>query len=79
MIFSRQSGRSSRPPRDVRLRMIAETEAFLNWALQDGRDLPRIPRRRVDAGGFEPLLRHPGARAMVLRWWQRALDVARQD
>ena len=54
--------------------MIAETEAFLNWALDpQGAALPRIPRRRVDQGGFTQLLRRPGARAAVIHWWQRVL------
>lgn len=58
---------------DSRRRMIAETEAFLNWALRRG-DLPRIPRRKVSDGGFTSLLRHPGARAAAARFWQRTLE-----
>jgi hypothetical protein len=53
--------------------MIAETNAFLSWALADGRTLPRIPRRRVDAGGFSELMRRPLARAAVAHWWRRVL------
>ncbi|MBI1335335.1 MAG: hypothetical protein GC164_00055 [Phycisphaera sp.] len=49
--------------------MIRETNAFLNWALEENRDLPRIPRRRVEDGGFVLLMRRDGARAMVDRWW----------
>jgi len=54
--------------------MIAETNAFLNWALGDERALPRIPRRRVDQGGFTELMRRPLARVMATHWWRRALD-----
>ena len=54
--------------------MLAETSAFLTWALSNGRVLPRIPRRRVEAGGFAGLLRRPGARAAVAHWWNRVLE-----
>jgi len=55
--------------------MIEETSAFLSWALRERRDLPRIPRRRVDEGGFTAMLRNPGARAAVRHWWRRVLSV----
>lgn len=54
--------------------MIAETGAFLTWALRERPSLPRIPRRRVDQGGFATMMRMPGARAAVARWWDAALD-----
>lgn len=53
--------------------MIAETEAFLNWALWR-EDVPRIPRRRMDEGGFTRLMRQPGARALAGRWWRTTLE-----
>lgn len=59
--------------------MIAETSAFLTWALarqREGQAFPRIPRRRVDQGGFTSLLRQPGARAAVAHWWSRVLGEA---
>jgi len=62
-------------PDDRRLRMIAETEVFLNWALANRSKLPRIPRRRVSEGGFTAILKNPGARALVGRFWSKALDV----
>jgi hypothetical protein len=55
--------------------MIQQTSAFLTWALAEDRGLPRIPRRRVDQGGFAPLLRQPGVRQMVDRWWTRTLNL----
>lgn len=58
----------------TRKRMIAETNAFLTWAMRHGQPLPRIPRRRVAHGGFGRLLRRPGARAAVEHWWHRVLD-----
>ncbi len=61
-------------PRDPREQMIAQTSAFLSWALREGSDEPRIPRRRLDQGGFTKLLRAPGARAAVAHWWSRVLD-----
>ena len=54
--------------------MIAETSAFLSWALRNHRRLPRIPRRRVSEGGFKMLLRQPGAKAAIGRWWDAVLD-----
>ncbi len=59
---------------DHRERMIAETGAWLSWALKVDIELPRIPRRRVDAGGFGHYLRLPHARARLDRWWNKALD-----
>jgi hypothetical protein len=59
---------------DRRERMIHETSAFLTWALTSGVRLPRIPRRRVDDGGFAEMMRLPAARAAVNYWWSRTLD-----
>lgn len=61
-------------PRDARQEMISETSAFLSWALREGGRMPRIPRRRVDDGGFTAFMRMPGAWAAVTRWWDAALD-----
>ena len=58
---------------DPRQRMIDETSAFLSWALAEDRNLPRIPRKRVDEGGFTELLAVPGARVLIGRWWNRVL------
>ena len=54
--------------------MIAETSAFLSWALAEGKGVPRIPRRRVDEGGFSEFMRRPLARVITGHWWRRALD-----
>jgi hypothetical protein len=56
--------------------MIEETGVFLTWALREDRLLPRIPRRRVDQGGFTELMRGRMARIVVAHWWRRVL---RQD
>lgn len=68
-------GRSNRygQPRDARARAIAETSAFLTWALSEDRRLPRIPRRRVDQGGFGEMMRRPLAGKIVAHWWSEAL------
>lgn len=55
--------------------MIAETSAFLTWALSSDVQLPRIPRRRVEEGGFGRFMRLPEARAAMNLWWLRAMDV----
>lgn len=36
----------------------------------------RIPRRRVDEGGFDRLMRTRAGRAWADRWWERAFDAA---
>ena len=60
---------------DLRRQMIDETSALITWALAAQDQLPRIPTRRVDEGGFTAIMRHvPGARAMADRWWWRALS-----
>ena len=65
----------SKAIKDLRLQMIRETEAWVNWALANSDRIPRIPRRRVDEGGFSMLLKMPGARAAIGRWWSRTLDL----
>ncbi|XAL99008.1 hypothetical protein OT109_15660 [Phycisphaeraceae bacterium D3-23] len=69
-------GRSNQygKPRDARSQAIAETSAFLSWALSQDRPLPRIPRRRVDQGGFAEMMRAPLARKIVAHWWSQALE-----
>jgi len=71
---SRRHGRERDRPRDLRHQMIHETSAFLSWALAQGSDMPRIPRRRVSEGGFSGLMRMPGARAAVAAFWERTFD-----
>ncbi len=73
-MFSRRTDKSLRDLRFDRDQMIAETNAFLNWALAEGYGLPRIPRRRVDEGGFTELMRRPLARVITTHWWRRALE-----
>ena len=60
--------------RDLRRQAISETGAFLTWALKQGGAMPRVPRRRVDEGGFSTLLRMPGGRAAMSRWWEATLE-----
>lgn len=73
-LFKRGSDRLRSYDRYDRLRMIQETGEFLSWALREGHDLPRIPRRRVDRGGFTELMRRPLARVVVAHWWRRVLE-----
>lgn len=54
--------------------MIAETSAWLTWALRTDANLPRIPARKVSEGGFSALLGLPTARVAFDHWWGRALD-----
>ena len=62
---------------NARRRAIAETNAFLTWAMQNEEPTPRIPRRRVARGGFSELLRRPNASAIIACWWAKALDRVR--
>jgi hypothetical protein len=60
---------------ETRQQMIDSTSAFLSWALRrHRRKLTYIPRRRVDQGGFSPLMREPGVRLRVDHWWKQVLD-----
>ena len=68
-------GRNDDRPRDLRREMIDETSAFLTWALSQDRGLPRIPTRLVSKGGFAGFIKHPGAKALVYRWWGKALSL----
>ncbi len=74
LLFHRSNRRFSITDRFDRQRMIAETSAFLEWALSDGQGLPRIPRRRVDEGGFTMMMRRPLGRIIAAHWWRRALE-----
>lgn len=58
---------------ETRRHMIASTNKFLSHAMRGGVRV-RIPRRRMDKGGFAPILRRRGARALVNHWWSRVLD-----
>ena len=62
-----------------RRRMIATHSRFLTWALEQDRELPRIPTRRVDQGGFTQLMSRPAARVMASHWWHRTLDRVMPD
>ncbi len=61
-------------PRDLRREMIDETSRFLSWALSEDRKLPRIPTALVDEGGFDRLMKLPGAKKISAKWWIRAID-----
>ena len=67
-----------RRQQDARRRAIAETNAFLSWALSTDQPLPRIPRRRVDRGGFSDLLKRPGSEKVIAYWWTKTLDRVRE-
>ena len=78
MGFSFQIGGRGRRP-ETRERMIRETEAWLTWALRQ-KNMPRIPTRRVSAGGFSDLVRRPMGRLIATHWWARTMDaVSRRD
>ncbi|MDX2148395.1 MAG: hypothetical protein SFZ23_12815 [Planctomycetota bacterium] len=53
--------------------------AWLTAALASGRRFPRIPLRRVDAGGFDWLMSRPEGPQRAERWWKRALRRVRTD
>ena len=57
-----------------RREIIDETNRFLSWALSEDRKLPRIPTTLVESGGFDKLMKTPGAKKIAARWWVRAID-----
>lgn len=59
---------------DRRQQMIDETGAWLTWALDHPEKFPRIPRRRLDVGGFAEMLRQSEAKAAVGYWWARTME-----
>ncbi len=68
--------RAYRP--ETRQQMIESTNRFLSLVLGPVgrlRRMPRIPRRRVDQGGFSYLPRFRGMRTLCERWWFRMLDL----
>ncbi len=54
-------------------RVRREHTEFLTYALWSNHPFPRIPLRRVDAGGFDALRLKPRGREVAERWWRRAL------
>lgn len=54
---------------------------WLTWALGRGDvkaappELPRIPVKRVDEGGFDDLRQRPGGSRLAEAWWDEALDM----
>ncbi len=60
---------------DSRDRIIEETSAWLTWAITGDIEVPRIPCRRVDRGGFDALRRLPNSRVLMDMWWHRTWNV----
>ncbi|MBX3385344.1 MAG: hypothetical protein KF768_02100 [Phycisphaeraceae bacterium] len=52
---------------------------WLTRAMRVGFVAPRIPTRRVDEGGFDPVMRTAEGRAWAAEWWDRALSPAERD
>ena len=46
---------------------------WLSDAIESGRWYPRIPTRRVGAGGFRSLMTQPKGPRVAERWWRAAL------
>jgi len=67
-----------RPYRGVRnpvaLKMIRCHEQWLSATLRSGRQMPRIPTRKVAEGGFAHLLARSGGREKAANWWEAALE-----
>jgi hypothetical protein len=76
MLWSRAAGSGGVPDKGAEFRRVHEE--WLNRALvyerQSGREYPRIPLRRVDAGGFGPLLERPHGVERARRWWELVLE-----
>jgi hypothetical protein len=50
-------------------------ERWLDRAVAQCLPYPRIPRRRVDAGGYDAFLAAAGGRALADAWWARAFEI----
>jgi hypothetical protein len=64
---------SSQDPLPVAERFRMEHEVWLNAVLRSGREMPRIPLRREDRGGFDRLRSRQGGPDRAARWWDLAL------
>ena len=58
---------------ETRQQMIDSTNRYLSRMLNGKRRVPRIPRARVDQGGFDWIRKRPGARALAEHFWNRLL------
>ena len=67
-------GRLREGPRDFHKELIDETSRFLSWALSEDRQLPRIPTTSVTGGGFDQLMKMPGAKKIAAKWWIAAIE-----
>jgi hypothetical protein len=47
--------------------------------MKSDQPVPRIPRRRVDRGGFAHLLSRPNAGGVIASWWAKALDSIKSE
>jgi hypothetical protein len=60
------------------VRMIREHSAWLTRMLTTGSvgqgQPPRIPVRKVSAGGFAKLMSTPSGRYRAERWWEKTLE-----
>ena len=70
-------GRKRQPVRDLRKEMIDDASRFITWALSQSKEdqVPRIPVKLVEKGGFSKIMKMPGARAMAAKLWSRMLDM----
>lgn len=69
MIWSWLTGRDRESRADAMRRTHSR---FLSAALGHESELPRIPVRRVDRGGFGPLMARARGRRAAEEWWSRA-------
>lgn len=64
---------SDAPELETRRMMIESTNRYLSRMLGSRRRVPRIPRTRMDQGGFDWIQGHRGVRALVEHFWNRLL------
>jgi len=64
-----------KPDHESRARAMRRAHSrFLSAAIDSAHMFPRIPVRRVDRGGFGPMMARPRGRAVAEAWWRKALD-----
>ena len=54
--------------------MITQMNAFLEWSLSNGHELPEIPKRRVDEGGLGSMFKSAKGQKLIAQWWGEVFD-----
>lgn len=78
-LFRRSAVESEAAPLNLRERWLDEHNRFLSKAFSGQAPVQRIPRVRVDRGGFTAMLRNSDTRKVIEQWWTRVLQATTLD